>query len=111
VVCREERPEHDVEAGARSLREPTRSDFSNDVPEAHSFRARCRLRRPEGWQCVEGEAERSLGWQMARHEPPGTLCQTGGLTEPIRPKGARFWYGAPIADGASELSSATLKMV
>jgi hypothetical protein len=30
----------------------------------HSREVCCRLRRPEGWQCVEGVAERSLGRQI-----------------------------------------------
>ncbi len=50
-----------------------------------------RVRRPEGWQCVEGGAERSAGRRMARNEatrntlpdwrPPGKDLTAGKLTE------------------------------
>ena len=73
--------ERDDGSGARSLREPTRVDFSNNSPEAHSWQSRRRLRRPQGWHELEGRAERESGEADCDEGTPASWCQTVGRAE------------------------------
>ena len=96
------RNEHGVEAGRGAVR-GMRSDETGDFDEARFWKVRCRLRRPEGRQCVEGRAERDAGRRMVRNEttrntlpvrrPPKHFLTNGKLGS-CRNEG---WDGSRIA--------------